>query len=280
MVAMTGGAEIPSNHPISYGCGCVGYGGVVYGGGCVSYGGGVGYGGCVGYGCSGYYVGRHHHHRHHHINYGCGYVSHGCVGYGCGGVIYGGYSCGGVISGGCCGGIISGGCCGGVIIGGSCVGYSCGGVILGGGMGYQCCGGIIQGPIMGTPIVPDKMTPPDKTPPNKGDKGPEKIDFPSKEVSAPVPEPTPAKIVVTLPANAKLTFDGKDTLSTSEVRTFVSPALQPKRTFTYTLTAEITQNGAPVRQSQKISVRAGQETRVQFDFAPASVVTTNVSARP
>jgi uncharacterized protein (TIGR03000 family) len=116
-------------------------------------------------------------------------------------------------------------------------------------------------------MVPDKMIPEKK-------KEPEKIDPPSKEDVA-----APATVVVNLPGNAKLLFDGKATISTSEMRTFVSPDLAPKKTYTYTLTAEVVQNGSPVRQTKEITVRAGQETRVQFDFAPTSVVTTNVSAK-
>jgi uncharacterized protein (TIGR03000 family) len=82
----------------------------------------------------------------------------------------------------------------------------------------------------------------------------------------------PATILVTLPAEAKLTVDGAPTTSTSSERRLVSPTLQPGREYYYTLTAEISRDGqAPIRQTQRITVRAGEETRVPFTFASTAV---------
>jgi uncharacterized protein (TIGR03000 family) len=81
----------------------------------------------------------------------------------------------------------------------------------------------------------------------------------------------PATIHVTLPADAKLTVDDNPTTSISTVRVLVSPTLEPGKEFHYTLKGEILRDGKPVVATQKITVRAGEETRVNFEFPVASV---------
>jgi len=88
---------------------------------------------------------------------------------------------------------------------------------------------------------------------------------PSATVSA-----APARIIVSLPADAKLTFDGVPTTSKSKERVFLSPKLQPNRDFHYTLKAEVIRDGKPVRIEQTITVQAGKESRVTLDL-PQSV---------
>lgn len=70
-------------------------------------------------------------------------------------------------------------------------------------------------------------------------------------------------------------MDGHTTASTSAVRTFVSPTLQPNREYSYTLVAEVTQNGQTVRQERQVAVRAGVQTNVNFEFPVTT--TTSVS---
>jgi uncharacterized protein (TIGR03000 family) len=87
-----------------------------------------------------------------------------------------------------------------------------------------------------------------------------------KEPVAPPPEgsalPAPATIIVSLPADAKLTIDGAKTTSTSDLRTFVSPVLQPGKTFHYTLKASVVRDGKTIEVEEKVEVRAGAQTRV------------------
>ena len=161
---------------------------------------------------------------------------HGCSGYSS---CHGGGGChgGGLFShggGGCHGGAAcyGGGCHGG----GGCYG---GGACYGGG----CCGG-------GVPATGDKP----KDMPKPGDKPKDKED----EVST----TAPATIIVSLPAEAKLSIDDAATTSTGAVRTFVSPALENGREFHYDLKAEM--NGKSL--TKRITVRAGEETRVDIDM--------------
>jgi uncharacterized protein (TIGR03000 family) len=75
-----------------------------------------------------------------------------------------------------------------------------------------------------------------------------------------------ARMIITLPADATLTVDGRATRSTSDVRTFVTPPLERGKTFHYDLRAEITRDGKPVTTNKRIEVRAGEDTRVTLNF--------------
>jgi uncharacterized protein (TIGR03000 family) len=81
----------------------------------------------------------------------------------------------------------------------------------------------------------------------------------------------PATIVVSLPAEAKLLVDGDATSSTSTVRVFQSPALEQNQTYYYTLNGELLRDGQIVKTSQRVAVRAGEETRVELNFAPVAL---------
>ncbi|HMO36476.1 MAG TPA: TIGR03000 domain-containing protein [Gemmatales bacterium] len=74
----------------------------------------------------------------------------------------------------------------------------------------------------------------------------------------------PAKVVVSLPADAKLAIDGHATTSTSTERTFVSPALEAGKDYQYTITAEFVRDGNNVTETKVIIVRAGETTNVNF----------------
>jgi len=85
--------------------------------------------------------------------------------------------------------------------------------------------------------------------------------------------PAPATIAVSLPADAKLFVDGKQTQSTSDRRTLISPALEPRKDFHYTLKAELLHNGRTMATSKEVTIRAGQETNVALNF-PANDAST------
>jgi uncharacterized protein (TIGR03000 family) len=188
--------------------------------------------------------------------YGCSGGCYGGGGYGCSGGCYGGYGgcyggygrygCSGGY-GGCSGGYAGYGCSGGY---GGCsggyAGYGCSG-------GYGCCGGgaVYGGGMMVAPVQPEQVPVTPKKATGK------------EEVRG----PTPATILVTLPASAKLSIDGSATTSTSSTRRFVSPPLELGSTYVYTLRAEI--NGQT--QSQEVRVRPGEITRTQFTFPTAAV---------
>jgi uncharacterized protein (TIGR03000 family) len=80
----------------------------------------------------------------------------------------------------------------------------------------------------------------------------------------------PAKIYVTLPADAMLTIDDTPTVSTSELRIFESPRLTPGKTFCYVLKATVVRGGKTGTITKKVTVRAGEVTRVKIEI-PRSV---------
>jgi uncharacterized protein (TIGR03000 family) len=75
-----------------------------------------------------------------------------------------------------------------------------------------------------------------------------------------------ATIVVHLPADAKLTVDGKATQSTSDTRVFTSPPLEPGKTYHYTLRGEVNRNGKTLNAKKEVEVRAGRMSEVTLDF--------------
>jgi uncharacterized protein (TIGR03000 family) len=163
---------------------------------------------------------------------------HGNRGHGCNG---GGYGCNG-------GGY---GCNGG---GYACSGY--GGVVINGGCTGACTGG-------GTIIVPSTTKPKDM-PKGEPVKEPKKTSIDS-----------PATIVVSLPADARLLVDGAQTTSTSDRRTLVTPTLQVGSTYIYNMTAEIVREGRTVTQTQQVAVRSGETSTINFSFPTSQTVATS-----
>jgi len=81
----------------------------------------------------------------------------------------------------------------------------------------------------------------------------------------------PATLVVSLPADARLTVDGNATTSTAAVRTFVTPELATDYNYVYTLRAEVVRDGRTVVETQQVTVRGGQTTNVPFNFSSQGV---------
>jgi uncharacterized protein (TIGR03000 family) len=95
----------------------------------------------------------------------------------------------------------------------------------------------------------------------------------------PIPRPkkmktqTSASLLVTLPEDAKLTIDGRATKETSGTRLFITPPLETGWDYQYQLRAEIIRDGQRRALTQKVTIRPGEETRVNLtDFTSAQVV--------
>lgn len=114
-------------------------------------------------------------------------------------------------------------------------------------------------PVMGTPIESGKIIEKKKI---------EKIEKKPGD-GAEVLMDAPARILVSLPADAKLLIDGDTTISTSSMRSFVSPTLEAGKTYTYTLKAEFLRDGKTVVVSKAVKVAAGAEINVSLFQADA-----------
>jgi len=186
--------------------------------------------------------------------YGC--ACYGC--YGCNGC-YGGYGCHGWR--GACHGCYGGyggygcyGCYGGCM--GCYGGYGCYGC-YGGGYSCSCYGGIYVAPM-------------DKTDKKSPEQGPE----PKKKKKEGDSDETRARLIVQLPADAKLFIDGNLMKSTSEKRTFITPVLRPEQTYFYDLRAEVVRDGRTVASTQRVILRPGQAIQASFPNLPSAVATT------
>jgi uncharacterized protein (TIGR03000 family) len=76
-----------------------------------------------------------------------------------------------------------------------------------------------------------------------------------------------ARLIVTLPADAKLLIDDETTRSVGSQRQFVSPPLPTDGAYEYTLKAEFVKDGKTVAVTKKVNVVRGTETVVTFDEA-------------
>lgn len=176
---------------------------------------------------------------------GCQGGGSGCCGNPCG-------SCG-RSSCGCCGMQQSCGCCGvqqacggcGMQMGCGCMGMqqACGG--CGMQMGCGCMGGMM--------VVPQSPTPP------------------SGEKKSMLNSPN-ATIVVTGAKDATISIDGYVTTSTGDTRVLVSPALEAGQVYHYNVKAETVRDGQTVTLNRVVTVRAGETSTVNLDFAGNAVV--------
>ena len=75
---------------------------------------------------------------------------------------------------------------------------------------------------------------------------------------------TSAKLVVELPANAKLYVDDVLVQAAAGVQTFNTPALEPGKAYFYLVRIEMMRDGQPLSETRRIIVRAGQVARAGF----------------
>jgi uncharacterized protein (TIGR03000 family) len=82
------------------------------------------------------------------------------------------------------------------------------------------------------------------------------------------------EIIVHVPANARIWFDGLETVQTGAERVFVSPPVKPGRDFAYELRVQWRDGERLVERSRRLAVRAGDHVGLDFTrqgFVEASV---------
>jgi uncharacterized protein (TIGR03000 family) len=75
---------------------------------------------------------------------------------------------------------------------------------------------------------------------------------------------TAASLDVRVPADAQIWFDGEPTSQTGSIRSFVSPPLEPGKSFTYEIRARWVDNGNVVDLIKQVQVHAGDRVPVDF----------------
>ncbi len=77
--------------------------------------------------------------------------------------------------------------------------------------------------------------------------------------------PRNSRIIVSLPADAKLFVDNVECPLPGNIRTFNTPNLDPSRVYMYTMRVELARDGQTVRDSQQITIVPGVDVQVNFN---------------
>jgi uncharacterized protein (TIGR03000 family) len=81
-----------------------------------------------------------------------------------------------------------------------------------------------------------------------------------------------ATVIVSLPADATLSFEGIPTRKRSSERLFITPPLEKGSDYFYNVEATIVRDGTARVLKQRVNVNSGKTTRVTFDFAQVTSV--------
>jgi uncharacterized protein (TIGR03000 family) len=73
-----------------------------------------------------------------------------------------------------------------------------------------------------------------------------------------------ARLVIELPADAKLFIDDQPMKATSGVRTFQTPQLQSGSTYYYILKVEVVRDSATRSETKRVLIKAGEEVTATF----------------
>jgi uncharacterized protein (TIGR03000 family) len=90
---------------------------------------------------------------------------------------------------------------------------------------------------------------------------------PAPPVAKPTNNPQMAEIIVRVPAGAKVFVEDRPTTSTGPERHFETADLQPGRTYTYSIRAELDRDGKVLTDTKKATVKAGEKLEVKFEWS-------------
>ena len=81
-------------------------------------------------------------------------------------------------------------------------------------------------------------------------------------------------LTVNVPADAKVFVNGNQTSSAGARRHYVSRGLQGGYKYAYEVRAEVVRDGRTIEETKTIELRAGENSRLAFDFAAEDLTTT------
>jgi uncharacterized protein (TIGR03000 family) len=121
-------------------------------------------------------------------------------------------------------------------------------------------------------MAPAEMSAPAAPP---GGTTPEQVPAPKKEKTTSLDQ---ARLVVELPADAKLYVDDRLTKATSERRVFNTPSLEPGQTYYYILRAETVRNGQTQSETKRVVFHRGEVVEASFrELGALAVAQTQAS---
>jgi uncharacterized protein (TIGR03000 family) len=85
---------------------------------------------------------------------------------------------------------------------------------------------------------------------------------------------TRARLVVEVPAEAKLYIDDQPMKTASPRRVFSTPALEPGQAYYYMVRVEVERDGKVQSETRRVIVRAGEEVRADFSRVNESPTVT------
>ena len=117
----------------------------------------------------------------------------------------------------------------------------------GGYAGYRSCDGRCGAiGLDGQPVMPQGHEPEKKEPDKK--------------------DAEPGKVLINLPEDARLLFNGTPAAGRGAVRTFATPPLAHGQSYAYDLTAEVIRDGRVQSVTERVVVRAGEKTSVTLSL--------------
>jgi len=89
-------------------------------------------------------------------------------------------------------------------------------------------------------------------------------------------DPYRARLIVELPEDAKLFVDDRPVQTANQtVRTFTTPQLDPSQEYFYILRGEVVRNGQKMEETQRVTIRAGSQIKVNFRELEARIATAS-----
>jgi len=88
---------------------------------------------------------------------------------------------------------------------------------------------------------------------------------------------SPATVVLKAPADVKITVNGTTIARRTTEETFLTPALPAGQNFAYVFSAEATRDGKTLTKTERITVRAGVQSEVDFSNLDSAAVAADVA---
>jgi uncharacterized protein (TIGR03000 family) len=92
----------------------------------------------------------------------------------------------------------------------------------------------------------------------------EPLPLPNKKPGTESLAPSKAKLIVEVPAGAKLYIDDRSMTTPSEYQVYQTPTLALGQTYYYEVRVEVNHDGKALSQTKRVLLRAGQEVRADF----------------
>lgn len=114
--------------------------------------------------------------------------------------------------------------------------------------------------VAGRPAVPGTGTAPPRTRNSQEELEQQKNDAGVTQTM----DSTRAKLLIELPANAKLFIDDMPVKTAVGVQLLYTPALEPDKVYFYTVRIEVMRDSQPLSETRRVLVRAGQVAHMEF----------------